>query len=236
MNSGEPEGNTFSEDGRLLQTEYAIRNVSEAGTIAGVACGDGVVLVGVNTSVCETREKIYKLGETAYCAVAGLFSDAHRLVTFARLSIAQIQETIKRPPSLSVICDEVSRKKQWYTQAYGARPFGVAFLYAGLEQGKYALYATDPSGTVNRWKAWSFGIKEEAINNGLVNDMPEEPKTTEEGLRELLKVISKARENPADAAKTMEILVYKKEGPKLLNEEEIRQALGTVEADLSVRQ
>lgn len=222
--------NTFTDDGRLLQTEYAIKHVSKAGTIIGLVCTDGVILLGINPAPSDTVEKIYQLSENIYCVVSGIFSDALRLIKLGQLAAANIKETIGQHPRPSVLCDAIAERKQHYTQSSGARPFGVSFLYAGYD-GEYVLYSTDPSGTVNRWRAWSYGQNEELINSGLINDLPTDPMDMETGLTALLRVLNKARESPPDASRTMEILLYRTGGSRMLTEPEIAEILGALEAE-----
>jgi proteasome alpha subunit len=51
------------------------------------------------------------------------------------------------------ICDI----KQVYTQHGGVRPFGVAFLFAGIDRKGVHLIQTDPGGTYLRCKARAIG-------------------------------------------------------------------------------
>lgn len=43
--------NAFNEEGRILQVEYAIKNVSNAGTTLGLVCKDGIFLLGITTTM-----------------------------------------------------------------------------------------------------------------------------------------------------------------------------------------
>lgn len=221
--------NTFTDEGRLSQAEYAIKNVSKAGTVMGLVCSNGVVLIGINTSRTSNNEKIYKLNNNSYCAVAGIFSDALRLVKYARLQSSNLFEEIDEDPQLSVLCDTIAVEKQRYTQYGGSRPFGVSFLYCGIENNQYALFSTDPSGTVNRWKAWTFGSDEEAINNTLKDNMNSEMIDTDEGVVFLLKSLKKVRECTLDIADKLEILIFNKENPRMLKTDEIKKILSDLE-------
>lgn len=223
----QPSSNTFTEEGRLLQAEFAIKNVSKAGTIIGMVCTDGVILLGINLAPASTIEKIYKINNTTYCAVSGIFSDALRLIKHARLESSNIAEEIGETPKISVLCDCVAEEIQKYTQYGGARPFGVSFLYCGIEDGKYALYSTDPSGTVNKWKAWAFGSDEEAINGSLRTDIPAEGLNMEEGLKFLLKSIKKVRECTEEIADLIEILKYNKDKAAMLSTEKVKEILSS---------
>jgi proteasome alpha subunit len=58
---------------------------------------------------------------------------------------------------IETLTKEVTDYIQQYTQVGGARPFGVALLIGGVENGEPRLYETDPSGTPYEWKAVAIG-------------------------------------------------------------------------------
>jgi 20S proteasome subunit alpha 3 len=235
MTDSQATSNTFTDEGRLLQAEYAIKNVNKAGTIAGIVCKDGVVLLGINPSKSATLEKIYALDSNTYCAVAGIFSDALRLVKYARLSSANIHETLGQCPRTTVLCDKIGAEKQRYTQYAGSRPFGVSFLYSGYEKGEYVLCSTDPSGTVGKWTACAFGSDDAAINSKIINDIENKPYTLEEGVRFLFKCIGQAREWTTATEEKMEVLLYKKEGSRIMKVEEIKKILDDLENEKIIK-
>lgn len=225
MSDYQTTSNIFTDDGRLLQAEYAIKSVSKAGTIVGLTCTDGVVLIGINPGPTTSLEKIYQINDSVYCAVAGIFSDALRLIKFGRLTSANVQETILEVPHVSVICNRIAKEKQGYTQRSAARPFGVSFLYCGVDDSGYLLYSTDPSGTVNKWRAWSFGADEDAINSGLKNELPDELVPMDVGVEALFGILGKARECTPDVAERMEVLLYSKDHSRFLGTEEIERII-----------
>lgn len=225
-------GNTFNEEGRLLQAEFAIKSVSNAGTIIGLVCTNGVALVGINKVKSSSIEKIYQIHDKAYVAVSGIFSDALRLVKYSRIKSANIKEEIGKYPRLSVLCDLISSEKQNYTQMVGARPFGVSFLYSGYENDEYVLYSTDPSGTTNRWKACCFGMDSDLLNSSFRKELGENDCNLEEGIEKILKIYGKAKEWSNDLSERLEILAFKEEGAKLFKSEEVEELVSKVEKDL----
>jgi 20S proteasome subunit alpha 3 len=226
--------NTFNEEGRLPQVEFAIKNVSKAGTIIGCVCADGVVLLGVNKiEVGSQREKIYQITNTIYCAVSGLFGDAMRLKRFAQIKAQNVLEEYGVECPISVLCRSIGEEKQRFTQYGGSRPFGVSFLYAGVDKEGYVLYSTDPSGTMNQWRGVCFGEDEDGINNGLRNDLPRRPMGMEEGIVEVLKIYGKVRECSPKEADRMEVLYFSKDRKRYLTRDEISELLGRIESELS---
>lgn len=227
--------NIFSEDGRLLHAEYANKNVGEAGTIAGLVCTDGVIILGINPSKSETIEKLFKVNDEVHVVVSGIFSDALRLIKFARLESYNILEETGRLPRLSVLCDCVAMEKQKYTQRASSRPFGVSIIYCGYEDGEYVIYSTEPSGTVNRWKACSFGVDSDCINTGLRNIVDEEKVNLDDGIAKLLTVIEEAREWSEEIADRMEILLYTKKEARIMKSNEIREIVKLVDENKKMK-
>jgi proteasome alpha subunit len=62
-------------------------------------------------------------------------------------------------PLAKRLCDHM----QTYTQFGGARPYGTALLIAGVSDGHARLFETDPSGTLQEYKATGIGIGRPAV-------------------------------------------------------------------------
>lgn len=222
--------NTFSEEGRLLQTEYAIKNVSKAGTTIGLVCTDGVLLIGINKSeLTDDKEKIYKIKPNVYISVCGLFGDAMLLKKYGQVMAQDFLEEFDHDCDIDRICNFISEKKQLFTQYNSTRPFGVSFLYVGLDNNKYKLCSTDPSGTINNWKGVCFGENEDSINNGLRSDLPNLDMDLERGTYEIFKILSKVTECGTKDYKKYEILHFKKAKTRFLEFDEIKNILQRIE-------
>ncbi|AFN83071.1 26S proteasome alpha-type subunit C9 [Encephalitozoon romaleae SJ-2008] len=231
MEDNKLKSNTFTDEGRLPQVEFAIKNVSKAGTIIGYVCVDGIVLIGINKEPTNgPMEKIYQLSDNIYCALCGLFGDAMRIKRYARVKAQEALEKFGVECPLTTLCKAIGQKKQAFTQYAGTRPFGASFLYAGVMGGEYALFSTDPSGTLNRWRGMCYGENEEAINGGLKNDMPEEEMEMKMATIEILKLLGKIRELGPKEADRMEILHFSKESKVFLPRDQILEFLEEVHA------
>lgn len=231
MSEKQREGNIFTEEGRLLQAEYAIKNVGEAGTVMGVVCTNGIVLIGVNPSKSASVEKIYKVNDNAQVAVSGIFSDALRILKYARVKSLEIEEEIGKSPKISVLCELISREKQYYTQIVSARPFGVVFLYTGYENDEYVLYSTDPSGTINKWKACAFGMDSDSINSSLRGEIATIECNVDEGIYKLLRIYGKIKEWSTDLSERLEILRFVKDEYRLLKADEINEIIENIQKE-----
>jgi proteasome alpha subunit len=152
----------FSPDGRLYQVEYAREAVKRGTASIGVRTAGGVVLAVDKPSRSplierSSVEKIHKADDHIGIATAGHVADGRQLVDFARRR-AQINGLrYDEPIGVETLTKEVTDHIQQYTQVGGARPFGVALLIGGIEDGTPQLYETDPSGTPSEWKAHAIG-------------------------------------------------------------------------------
>ncbi|EJW03788.1 hypothetical protein EDEG_01917 [Edhazardia aedis USNM 41457] len=225
MYSSDARTNTFTEEGRILQVEYAIKNVSRAGTMLGYVCTDGVLLLGLKKGISSSRkEKIYKISPQIYVAMAGISSDALQLLSYARIESEKHCEHYCAEIPLKSLCTRVGELKQGFTQGGGKRPFGVSFIYAGMQNDDYALYSTDPSGSVLKWHALCCGEFEDVINASLKNGL-KQGICLDEATREVMKIIKVAREIKDEDLKLFEILHFKKDEKRFLTLEEIKSYL-----------
>ncbi|MFB6086569.1 MAG: archaeal proteasome endopeptidase complex subunit alpha [Halodesulfurarchaeum sp.] len=152
----------FSPDGRLYQVEYAREAVKRGTASIGVRASDGVALVvdkPVRSPLVEQSsvEKLHKADDHIGIASAGHVADARRLIDFARRDAQVNRLRYEEPIGVETLTKDVTDHIQQFTQIGGARPFGVALLIGGLENGRPRLFETDPSGTPYEWQAIAIG-------------------------------------------------------------------------------
>src|SRR6056297_567975 len=152
----------FSPDGRLYQVEYAREAVKRGTASIGVRTADGVVLAvdkRIRSPLLEgtSVEKLHKADDHIGIASAGHVADARQLIDFARRNSQTNRLRYGEPIGVETLTKEVTDHIQQYTQVGGARPFGVALIVGGIENGEPRLYETDPSGTPYEWKALAVG-------------------------------------------------------------------------------
>ena len=152
----------FSPDGRLYQVEYAREAVKRGTASIGVRTEGGVVLAADKRSRSPLMEptsveKIHKVDDHIGIASAGHVADARQLIDFARQQAQVNRLRFGEAIGIETLTKNVTDHIQQYTQVGGARPFGVALLVGGVEDGQPRLYETDPSGTPYEWKAVSVG-------------------------------------------------------------------------------
>jgi 20S proteasome subunit alpha 5 len=163
--------NTFSPEGRLFQVEYAIEAIKLGTTAIGIKTAEGVVLAVEKRLASillepSSIEKIVEIDSHIAAAHSGLAADARTLVQRARVEAQNhrftFAEPIKTRSLTQSVCDLCLQFSEDSKEKLMSRPFGVAFLFAGVDKDGVQLYHTDPSGTFIEYKAKVIGAGEQA--------------------------------------------------------------------------
>jgi proteasome alpha subunit len=189
----------FSPDGRLYQVEYAREAVKRGTASVGVRTPEGVVLAADKRSRSPLMEptsveKIHKADDHVGIASAGHVADARQLIDFARRQAQINQLRYGEPIGVETLTKEITDHIQQYTQVGGARPFGVALLIAGVENGTPRLYETDPSGTPYEWKAVSIGADRGDLQEYLETEYTDDL-TLDQGVELALRAIASTNDD-----------------------------------------
>ncbi len=165
----------FSPDGRLYQVEYAREAVKRGSASLGIRTADGVVLAADRQTRSplieeESIEKIHEVDDHAGIASAGHVADARQLIDFARRQAQVEQLRYEELIGIETLTKRVTDHIQQYTQTGGARPFGVALLIGGIEDGEPRLFEADPSGTPYEWQAVAIGGGRDDIQKHLEDE------------------------------------------------------------------
>ena len=169
----------FSPDGRLYQVEYAREAVKRGTASIGIRTSDGVVLAvdkRIPSPLLEDSsvEKIHKADDHVGIASAGHVADARQLIDFARRQAQVNQLRYGEPIDVESLTKAITDHIQQYTQVGGARPFGVALIIGGIDNGEPRLFETDPSGTPYEWKALAVGADRGELQGYLEDNYDEE--------------------------------------------------------------
>jgi len=193
----------FSPDGRLYQVEYAREAVKRGTASVGVRTADGVVLAADRRARSplierDSIEKIHEIDAHVGVASAGHVADARQLIDVARRQSQVNRLRYDEPASVESLTKEVTDYIQQYTQTGGARPFGVALLVGGIEDGQPRLFETDPSGTPYEWQAVAIGGNRDDIQTFL-EDEYEEGQDLEAGVALALRALASVNDQGLDA-------------------------------------
>ena len=160
----------FSPDGRLYQVEYAREAVKRGSASIGVRTPEGVVLLADKQSHSpllepSSVEKLHKADDHVGMASAGHVADARQLIDFARRQAQVNRLRFGEVMGVETLTKTVTDFIQRYTQVGGARPFGVALVVGGIENGEPRLFETDPSVTPYEWEALAIGESRDDIQD-----------------------------------------------------------------------
>jgi len=181
----------FAPDGHILQVEYAEKTVRLGSATIGIVCKEGVIIVSDRRSkdkliVEESANKISQIDDHIMASAAGITSDARVLIERARVLAQQHHVTYDTSSDIEPIVSEIANVKQQYSQYGGARPFGVALIFAGYDS-KPKLFSTDVTGNYFQYKADAIGENDEKIKEKLRLKYHENL-TTEEGIKLALEI------------------------------------------------
>ena len=156
----------FSPDGRLYQVEYASKIVAQGTLGVGIKYTDGIILgadkkIPSKLLLPESIEKLFKIDEHIGAVSAGLVGDARRLVQIARQKAQENFTYYEEPIQVETLVNEISNINQAFTQYGGMRPFGIAFIIAGVDSTGRRLFETEPSGALAEYQAIAIGKNKE---------------------------------------------------------------------------
>ncbi|MFX0095224.1 MAG: archaeal proteasome endopeptidase complex subunit alpha [Candidatus Hodarchaeota archaeon] len=165
----------FSPDGRLFQVEYAIEAVRRGTPAVGVKTSDSVILAVEKRSILplidpQTVQKIFKIDDHCFLAIAGLTADARILVDQLRIQAQIHRLTYDDTATIEWLTRRICNLKQQYTQFGGVRPFGVSLLIGGIDATGTNLFVTEPSGSFWGHRAAAIGSGSPSIMEFLERD------------------------------------------------------------------
>ena len=194
----------FSPDGRLYQVEYAREAVKRGSASIGVRTPEGVVLLADKQSHSpllepSSVEKLHKADDHVGMASAGHVADARQLIDFARRQAQVNRLRFGEAMGVETLTKTVTDFIQRYTQVGGARPFGVALVVGGIENGEPRLFETDPSGTPYEWEALAIGESRDDIQD-YFEEHYEPDLSLEEGIELALRALASVSDDGLEAA------------------------------------
>ncbi len=221
----------FSPDGRIYQVEYAREAVKRGAPSVGIRTADGVVLAAqtrTSSSLMESEsiEKLHKVDEHVGAASAGHVADASKLVEVARQESQRNRLRYGEPVGIESLAKEVTDFIQESTQSGGTRPFGAALLLGGVDDDGPRLFATDPSGTPQEWKAVAIGGSREEIHEFFEAEYSPDA-TLDDGVDVAVRALSSVVDDLTSAEASV-ATVSADEGFRVLSDEERSAAFDAV--------
>ena len=231
----------FTPEGRLLQVENAIKNISNAGLCIGIVTREGIILTCEKESISKLyergkhSEKIYKIDNNIAVGVGGLAADANLLIDLSREYSQNYYFKYKNLTPVENVVKYISDIMQAKTQFGSSRPYGSGFLFCGWDKNYgFQLYSTEPSGIYNSWKAHSIG-KNDSSAQSYLKQYYENDMTLKDGLKLAVKILKKSLDKNKMIAENVEIFVLgKKDGSlnqRFIRTEEINEYIKKVDKE-----
>ncbi|XP_067631027.1 proteasome subunit alpha type-5 [Eurosta solidaginis] len=229
--------NTFSPEGRLFQVEYAIEAIKLGSTAIGICTSSGVVLAAEkrNTSdlmVSSSVEKIVQVDRHIGCVTSGLTADARTLIDRARVECQNYWFIYNESMPIESCAQAVSAMAiQFGDSSDGgsamSRPFGVAMLFAGINEGVPQLWHMDPSGTYVRYGAKAIGSGSEGAQQTLKDEYHKDM-SLQEATKLAMSILKQVMEEKLES-KNVEVLVMRpNEDFRMFTKEEVEQEINTL--------
>ncbi|UYV62443.1 PSMA5 [Cordylochernes scorpioides] len=222
--------NTFSPEGRLFQVEYAIEAIKLGSTAIGIQTPEGVVLAvekRMTSPLMELTaiEKIVEIDSHIGCAVSGLMADSRTMMDRARLEAQNHRFLYNEPMQVESVAQAVSNLAIQFGDSDedgGAmsRPFGVAVLFAGVDDRGPQLYHMDPSGTYVQYNAKAIGSGSEGAQQSLQEGY-HKSLTLAEALKKALTILKQVMEEKLSSTNVEVAFVTPQKGYHLLARSEV---------------
>jgi proteasome alpha subunit len=208
----------FSPDGHLIQAEYAEKTVRLGSSSIAMVCVDGVLIladkkVEDKLIVPKSTTKIHEIDEHMIASVAGILSDARILIEKAQLIAQQHRVTYDSPIEPELVIKEIANIEQQFTQYGGARPFGVSFMLAGLNNKKPEIYTSDVTGNYYSYFANAIGENDEKLKE-LIRERYTHDLTIKKGVKLALEIFEQVQKEKFKISK-FELAFIKSDSGKI---------------------
>ncbi len=222
--------NTFSPEGRLFQVEYAIEAIKLGSTAIGIQTSEGCVLAvekRVTSPLMEVSsiEKIVEVDSHIGCAMSGLIADSRTMIDRARVEAQSHWFTYNEKMSVEAVTQAVSNLAMQFgdddaDSGAMSRPFGVALLFAGVDEKGPRLFHMDPSGTYIQYEAKAIGSGSEGAQSQL-QEVYHKSMTLKEACKEALVILKQVMEEKLSSTNVEMATITREKNFVMFTKEEI---------------
>jgi len=206
-------------------------------TAIGIQTAEGVVLAvekRVTSPLIEASsiEKIMEIDKHIGCAVSGLVADSRTLIDKARVEAQNHWFTHNESMKVESVTQAVSNLALAFgdddsDQGAMSRPFGVALLFAGVDNNGPQLFHMDPSGTFIQYDAKAIGSGSEGAQQAL-QEVYHKSMTLNEACTEALKILKQVMEEKLNSTNIEMATVRPVEKFQMLKKEELEALIQTL--------
>jgi 20S proteasome subunit alpha 5 len=204
-------------------------------TAIGITTPEGVVLavekrVTSPLIIPSSIEKIVEIDSHISCAMSGLIADSKTLIDRARVEAQNHWFSYDEKMPVESVTQAVSNLALAFSdqdeEVYAmSRPFGVALLFAGVDESGPHLYHLDPSGTFIEYDAKAIGSGSEGAQQNL-QDVYHKSMTLKEAQKQALTILKQVMEEKLNATNIeMSTVSVVDKKYRLFSKEEIEQVI-----------
>lgn len=223
--------NTYSQNGRIIQVEYAMKACNLGTTTIGIKLKDCVVLVSEKKLLSTLQnpvsiKKHFKIYDTILAGISGVSGDAPTIINRCRSICLNHEKIFGEQIGVEKLMEDICNLalkfgEEKMERKIFSRPFGVSLLTAAFENGEPRLFSIDPSGSYLEYQARAIGAASEVVESILEGDY-ENYEGREQGIPKILGVLKgvmreKLNEYNADVS------IVSKDGVEMLTPEQIKQ-------------
>jgi len=157
----------YDPSGRMLQLQYACESPRLGAPIVAIAGARHAVLVSVRRSASKLAEytrKTFRLSAEIGCAASGIYADARKVVTHLRAECQERAYEQNEEHGLKELVVKLADEAQQRTQYSQFRPYGVALLFVGQDDGRPAVFLAEPDAEYRKLRAHCVGKNAQAAN------------------------------------------------------------------------
>merc|ERR1712007_334331 len=219
------------------QVEYAIEAIKLGSTAIGIQTSEGVILAvekRITSPLMEPTsiEKIVEIDSHIACAFSGLTADSKTLIDRARVESQNHWFTYDEKMQVESVAQAVSNLAIQFGDSDDdagvmSRPFGVAILFAGMDDNGTQLYHMDPSGTYVQFDAKAIGSGSEGAQQSLQEAYHREM-TLKEAIKSSMTILKQVMEEKLNESNVEVATVTKENGFKLVTGEELQSYISAL--------
>ncbi|TPX39775.1 hypothetical protein SeMB42_g04771 [Synchytrium endobioticum] len=200
---------TYSPDGRVFQSEYALKAVDNSGTAIGLRVKDGVVLaveklIHSKLLVPGVNHRIATADVHVGIATSGLWADGRAIANKTREETANYREMYKEPIPGKAIADRLAQHVQAYTLYSSVRPYGVSTILGTMDKTGPGLYVIEPSGVYYGYYGAAVG-KGKQVAKTEIEKLKLSEMTVREAVKEAARIIHTAHDDVKDKDFELEV-------------------------------
>lgn len=200
----------YSQDGRVFQIEYAEKAVEKGGSLIGVRCKDGVVLLAEkmlreNLYLPRSGSLVHKIDTKSGLAFTGYYQDGRAIVPMAETECENYRDYYGEDIPPHCLADRLAEYMHAHTTYGGYRPLGIGVLLTGFDEleGRAFLHMVSSKGVTYRFFGAAIGKGRQAATTEL-EKLQLEDLTCEEALEAVAEIILTISDVPVEKTAILE--------------------------------